>query len=96
MSNQINISIVIPIFNEEESIGQLVSEVLNAMKKSKENFEIILVNDGSKDKSAEVLKSLCKDIPELTGVLLRKNYGLILKLAYLKISPVNPAIFIRL
>ena len=55
MSNQINISIVVPIFNEEESIGQLVSEVLNAMKTSKENFEIILVNDGSKDKTGQIL-----------------------------------------
>ncbi len=75
MVSQINISIVIPIFNEEESITQLVEEVLNAMRPTKENFEIILVNDGSIDQSANVLEKLSREIPELTSILLRKNYG---------------------
>ncbi len=75
MNNQISVSIVIPIFNEEESITQLVEEVLNAMRPTKENFEIVLVNDGSSDDSAEVLNRLSKRIPELICILLRKNYG---------------------
>ncbi len=75
MNNKINISIVIPIFNEEASIPQLVQEILIAMRKSKEAFEIILVNDGSDDGSAKVLSKLSKEIPEVIGILLRKNYG---------------------
>ena len=75
MSNQIDISIVIPIFNEAESIPQLVEEVLSSMRPTNESFEIVLVNDGSIDRSDEVLSRLSKRIPELTVVLLRKNYG---------------------
>ncbi len=75
MINKAKVSIVIPIFNEEESIPQLVQEVLKTMRNSDDSFEIVLVNDGSKDRSADVLKNLSKHIPELTCVLLRKNYG---------------------
>ena len=75
MINKAKVSIVIPIFNEEESIPQLVQEVLKTMRSSDDSFEIVLVNDGSKDRSADVLKNLSKHIPELKCVLLRKNYG---------------------
>ena len=75
MSILIDISIVIPIFNEEESIPLLIDEVLKVMRVTQEKFEIILVNDGSKDKSAEVLSHLSSSIPEVIAVLLRKNYG---------------------
>jgi len=75
MKDKVKVSIVIPIFNEEESIPQLVQEVLMTMRNTKNSFEIVLVNDGSKDRSAEVLEDLSKHIPEITCVLLRKNYG---------------------
>ncbi len=75
MRKKVDISIVIPIFNEEESIAQLIQEVLNAMKKTQQSFEIIVVNDGSEDKSEQVLSDLIKQVPELISVLLRKNYG---------------------
>jgi len=75
MKDKVKVSIVIPIFNEEESIPQLVQEVLMTMRSTKNSFEIVLVNDGSKDRSAEVLEDLSKHIPEITCVLLRKNYG---------------------
>ena len=75
MKDKVKVSIVIPIFNEEESIPQLVQEVLMTMRSTEDSFEIVLVNDGSKDRSAEVLEDLSKHIPEITCVLLRKNYG---------------------
>ncbi|KGG13550.1 MULTISPECIES: glycosyltransferase [Prochlorococcus] len=75
MSSSIKISVVIPIYNEEESLPQLVKEVLEAMRPNYDEFEIVLVNDGSTDKSAEVLRKLSKDTPEIICVLLRKNYG---------------------
>ena len=43
------ISIIIPVFNESESIGFLLDEVINVMSCSEFNFELIVVNDGSKD-----------------------------------------------
>ncbi len=75
MKDKVKVSIVIPIFNEEESIPQLVQEILGTMRSTENSFEIVLVNDGSKDRSAQVLEDLSKHIPEIICVLLRKNYG---------------------
>jgi len=69
------ISIIIPVFNESESIGFLLDEVINVMSVHKFNFELIVVNDGSKDNTYQVLKKLTFTIKELSVVSLRKNYG---------------------
>ena len=69
------ISIVIPVFNESESIGFLLDEVINVMKSNKFNFELIVVTDGSKDNTQNVLKQLILQIKELSVISLRKNYG---------------------
>ena len=50
------ISIVIPVFNESESIGFLLDEIINVMSFHKFNFELIVVNDGSNDNTHQVLK----------------------------------------
>ena len=52
------ISIIIPVFNESESIGYLLDEVLNVMCSNKLNFEIVVVNDGSQDSTSNVLDEL--------------------------------------
>ena len=75
MNFKIDVSIVVPIFNEEESLPYLVEQLLLVMKAGKESFELILVNDGSSDRSADVLDSLSKQIPEIVCIFLRKNYG---------------------
>tara|TARA_B100000700_G_C15051500_1_gene860542 strand:+ start:2776 stop:3747 length:972 start_codon:yes stop_codon:yes gene_type:complete len=75
MNSDLNISVVVPIYNEEESIELLVEEILIALRPSGETFEVILVNDGSQDNSSEVLTRITEKIPELVCVLLRKNYG---------------------
>ena len=69
------ISIIIPVFNESESIGFLVDEVIDVMAANKLNFELIVVNDGSKDNTHQVLKQLTLKIKELLVISLRKNYG---------------------
>ncbi len=69
------ISIIIPVFNESESIGFLLDEVINVMTFHKFNFELIVVNDGSKDNTHQVLKQLTLKIKELSVISLRKNYG---------------------
>jgi len=69
------ISIIIPVYNESESIGFLLDEVINVMSLHKFNFELIVVNDGSKDNTQKVLKQLTLKIKELSVISLRKNYG---------------------
>ncbi|ABO18337.1 glycosyltransferase family 2 protein [Prochlorococcus marinus] len=69
------ISIIVPVFNESESIALLLDEVVNVMSFHKFNFELIVVNDGSKDNTHQVLKQLTLKIKELSVISLRKNYG---------------------
>ena len=69
------ISIIIPVFNESESIGYLIDEVLNVMQINNLNCELIVVNDGSQDTTANVLDELSIRIKELSVISLRKNYG---------------------
>ncbi len=69
------ISIIVPVFNEGESIGLLLDEVISVMSYHKLNFELIVVNDGSKDNTHQVLKQLTLKIKELSVISLRKNYG---------------------
>jgi len=75
MNSNVALSIVVPIYNEEESLPFLVNQLLEVLQPMEETFEIVLVNDGSSDNSAEVIRKLSFEIPELVGVLLRKNYG---------------------
>ena len=78
MTNPIHpiaISVVIPVYNEEDSLPHLVEQLLAAMRQIDESFELVLVNDGSTDRSGEVLSQLSSEVPELVCVLLRKNYG---------------------
>ncbi len=69
------ISIIIPVFNEGESIGYLLDEVINVMHANKLHFEVIVVNDGSQDNTSSVLEELNIKIRELVVISLRKNYG---------------------
>jgi dolichol-phosphate mannosyltransferase len=75
MNSNVALSIVVPIYNEEESLPFLVNQLLEVLQPMEETFELVLVNDGSSDNSAEVIRKLSFDMPELVGVLLRKNYG---------------------
>ncbi|AIQ98120.1 glycosyltransferase family 2 protein [Prochlorococcus sp. MIT 0801] len=75
MNSNVALSVVVPIYNEEESLPFLVNQLLEVLQPMGETFELVLVNDGSSDNSAEVIRKLSFDIPELVGVLLRKNYG---------------------
>ena len=75
MNSNVALSIVVPIYNEEESLPFLVNQLLEVLQPMEETFELVLVNDGSSDNSAEVIRKLSFEIPELVGVLLRKNYG---------------------
>lgn len=63
--SRMELSIVIPIYNEEENIVSLVGEILNALKDFKESYEVVLVDDGSKDNSLPLMKQLHKEYPDI-------------------------------
>jgi glycosyltransferase involved in cell wall biosynthesis len=70
-----NVSIVIPLFNEEESLPELCTWIEKVCTENGLTFEIILVDDGSKDQSWEVIKKLKNEIRNLKGISFRRNYG---------------------
>jgi dolichyl-phosphate beta-glucosyltransferase len=69
------ISIIIPCFNEEKRISKRFSEVYKFFKKNLTDFELILVNDGSTDRTEAVLKKLAKKNPKIEVISYEKNQG---------------------
>jgi glycosyltransferase involved in cell wall biosynthesis len=70
-----DISVVIPLFNEEESLPELSEWIDRVMKANDFSYEILFVDDGSKDTSWEVVKSLAGTNPHVKGLSFRRNYG---------------------
>ena len=60
------LSIVIPTYNEEGNISETVTVLYNVMEKEKIDHEIVVVNDNSKDNTAQILKELKSSIPSLS------------------------------
>ena len=74
-SQLLQVSVVIPVFNEEANLGDLVARVGAAMQRSGRSFELILVDDGSRDGSAAALEALAAERPWLKPLYLIRNYG---------------------
>lgn len=70
-----NISVVIPLFNEKESLPELTSWIDRVMKANSFTYEIILVNDGSTDDSWDTVKELAESNRNIHGISFRRNYG---------------------
>lgn len=78
MTNQtpsLDVSLVIPLFNEEESLQELVSWISRVCDSNNLSFEVILVDDGSKDQSWSVIKALSTSDQRIKGIRFRRNYG---------------------
>jgi len=71
----IDLSIVIPVYNEEESLELLYNSIINNLKNTNLNFEIIFIDDGSSDDSWNVIKTISKKNTNLSSIKFRKNYG---------------------
>lgn len=69
------VSVVIPVFNEQQCLGELVERSLAACRQSDLGFELILVDDGSTDRSPELIREAAARQPEVRGVMLNRNYG---------------------
>jgi len=70
-----DISIIVPLFNEEESLPKLFEWIERVMNDHGYTFEVIFVNDGSNDNSWEVIESLQKLSSNIRGIKFRHNYG---------------------
>lgn len=69
-------SVVIPVYNEEACLDELISRCLAACEKTGKKFEIILIDDGSKDRSAEIITAASEKYPnKIVGCILNRNYG---------------------
>src|SRR6516162_6243038 len=69
------ISVIIPIYGEEENIDLLFGALLPVLTGLGRDFEIIAVNDGSRDSSLQRLRAASAHIPELRVIDFRRNYG---------------------
>jgi glycosyltransferase involved in cell wall biosynthesis len=70
-----DISVVIPLLNEEESLPELVQWITKVMTENNFSHEIILIDDGSKDNSWKVIEELKAGYSQLRGIMFRRNYG---------------------
>lgn len=75
MPEQPDISVVIPLYNEEESLPELTEWIARVMHTHRYAYEVILVDDGSKDGSWDVIERLAQADPALKGIRFRRNYG---------------------
>ena len=70
-----DISVVIPLYNEDESIPELYAWIERVMTENKFSFEVIFVNDGSTDRSWDVISELAEKSEHVKGIKFRRNYG---------------------
>ena len=71
----IDLSIVIPVYNEEESLELLYNSIINNLQNTNLNFEIIFIDDGSSDNSWDVIKTISEKKTNLSSIKFKKNYG---------------------
>jgi len=69
------VSVVIPVYNSEGGLGDLVRELTDVLRSRGAGFEMLLIDDGSRDGSWAAIVSLARDYPELKGIRLMRNFG---------------------
>jgi len=74
-NKKVEISVVIPIYNEEENLPILYERLKTVLEKLGKSYEIIFVNDGSTDRSWEIIKQLVEKDHHVIGVNFKRNYG---------------------
>jgi glycosyltransferase involved in cell wall biosynthesis len=73
--SEIDISVVVPLFNEEESLPELYAWIKRVMLANNFSYEVVFVNDGSTDQSWNVIEELCSTEKEVRGIKFQRNYG---------------------
>jgi glycosyltransferase involved in cell wall biosynthesis len=75
MKENFDVSIIIPVFNEEENINLLYSEIKAAMDKTAVDYEIVFIDDGSTDRTVELLSALREKDKKVVVINFRRNFG---------------------
>ncbi len=75
MSTAVQISIVVPLYNEDESLRELEAWIRRVMNENSFSYEILMVDDGSKDNSWKIVQELSKENANVKGIRFRRNYG---------------------
>ena len=75
MTQNIDVSVVVPLYNEEESLQELVAWIDRVAQSNSLSYEIIMVDDGSTDSSWSVVERLKGDYPAIRGISFMRNYG---------------------
>lgn len=70
-----DVSVVVPLYNEEESLGELTKQVSAQLTNLRKEFEIIFIDDGSEDRSLEILKELKQQYSQIKIICFRRNFG---------------------
>ena len=70
-----DISVVVPLYNEEESLPELFTWIDRVMKTNGFSYEVIFINDGSTDRSWQVIEELQAKSEKIRGIKFRRNYG---------------------
>jgi glycosyltransferase involved in cell wall biosynthesis len=73
--NNINVSVVIPLFNEEESLKELAEQIHNVLARERLNYEVIFIDDGSTDSSLQKIKEINRINRRFKCFSFRRNYG---------------------
>ena len=75
MSSRLDISVVVPLYNEEESLGELMAWIDRVAQANTLTYEVIMIDDGSSDNSWERVLELKEQYPTLRGIRFARNYG---------------------
>jgi glycosyltransferase involved in cell wall biosynthesis len=70
-----DISVIVPLYNEEESLPELYAWIQRVMEKNGFTYEVIFVNDGSTDRSWQIIEGLAAQSEQAKGIKFRRNYG---------------------
>ena len=71
-----NLTIIVPLYNEEENIDRLSKELNNFLKISLIDSQVLFINDGSSDNSEELIQNICKENDKFKLISFKENYGL--------------------
>lgn len=75
MDKRLDISVVVPLYNEQESLPELVAWIDRVAEQNKLSYEVIMVDDGSSDDSWQVVEQLKEQYPAIKGIRFARNYG---------------------
>ena len=75
MEQPVDLTIVIPLYNEEGNVKELYRELYAVLNDQQLSYELLFINDGSSDKTAELIEEISKSNPAVVGINFRRNFG---------------------